>query len=235
MRQRKGCKPNGFKDQLQKKSGAKPGFAVDNREKFDVPKNRRILAYKVYIFFFIFFLKCWIHHFESFLGFQVFQRCVFLPRNKGGKKTSPIVKNIKKHSSTGSSDILVESFRIKKGGKTRWFYRPFEKYARQIGSFPQFSGWKFPKIFELPPPRIHTNHPTPGPPKTTPCMESLVAHVVWKTHVEAQPTKAEGHRRRFRSFDHPMAQQNVAWPYLDVPGKLGSMVNGSMGYFTYTR
>ncbi len=31
-------------------------------------------------------------------------------------------------------------------------FNPFEKYARQIGSFPQGSGWKY-KIFELPPPR----------------------------------------------------------------------------------
>ena len=30
-------------------------------------------------------------------------------------------------------------------------FNPFEKYARQIGSFPQGSGWKY-KIFELPPP-----------------------------------------------------------------------------------
>ena len=31
---------------------------------------------------------------------------------------------------------------------------PFEKYARQIESFPQGSGWKFQKIFELPPPSL---------------------------------------------------------------------------------
>ena len=30
---------------------------------------------------------------------------------------------------------------------------PIEKYARQIGSYPQGSGWKFQKLFELPPPR----------------------------------------------------------------------------------
>ena len=32
-------------------------------------------------------------------------------------------------------------------------FSPFEKCARQIGSSPQFSGWKIPKIFELPPPK----------------------------------------------------------------------------------
>ena len=31
-------------------------------------------------------------------------------------------------------------------------FNPFEKYARQIGNLPQISGWKFQKIFELPPP-----------------------------------------------------------------------------------
>jgi len=31
-------------------------------------------------------------------------------------------------------------------------FNPFEKYDRQIGSFPQGSGMKIPKIFELPPP-----------------------------------------------------------------------------------
>ncbi len=30
---------------------------------------------------------------------------------------------------------------------------PSQKYARQIGSFPQFSGWKFQKYFK-PPPRL---------------------------------------------------------------------------------
>jgi len=36
-----------------------------------------------------------------------------------------------------------------------WFHNPSEKYARQIGSFPQGSGWKFQKIFELPPPVMY--------------------------------------------------------------------------------
>ncbi len=35
---------------------------------------------------------------------------------------------------------------------------PSEKYDRQIGSFPQFSGWKYIKIFELPPPRQPTTY-----------------------------------------------------------------------------
>ena len=40
-----------------------------------------------------------------------------------------------------------------KNTKTSWWFftNPFEKYARQIGSFPQGSGWKL-KMFELPPP-----------------------------------------------------------------------------------
>ena len=32
-------------------------------------------------------------------------------------------------------------------------FNPSQKYAPQIGSFPQGSGWKYQKIFELPPPR----------------------------------------------------------------------------------
>ena len=33
-------------------------------------------------------------------------------------------------------------------GYSWWFFtNPSEKYARQIGSFPQFSGWQY-KIFE---------------------------------------------------------------------------------------
>ena len=42
--------------------------------------------------------------------------------------------------STGAIKILVGGF------------NPSEKYARQIGSFPRESGWKY-KMFELPPPR----------------------------------------------------------------------------------
>ena len=36
-------------------------------------------------------------------------------------------------------------------------FNPSEKYDRQIGSFPQGSGWKY-KIFELPPPRLECKH-----------------------------------------------------------------------------
>ena len=53
----------------------------------------------------------------------------------------------------------------KKSHKTLWKHNPqlvagwtnpFEKYARQIGFIvPKFSGWKFQKLFELPPPKIH--------------------------------------------------------------------------------
>ena len=35
----------------------------------------------------------------------------------------------------------------------RGWTKPFERYARHIGSFPQFSGWTW-NIFELPPPRF---------------------------------------------------------------------------------
>ena len=46
-----------------------------------------------------------------------------------------------------ASTILEGTNRINRelvGGWTN----PFEKYARQIGSFPQGSGWKLPKILE---------------------------------------------------------------------------------------
>ena len=37
------------------------------------------------------------------------------------------------------------SIHAKKSSKLVGGFNPFEKYARQIGSFPQFSGWKFQK------------------------------------------------------------------------------------------
>ena len=43
-----------------------------------------------------------------------------------------------------------------------------KKYARQIGSFPQGSRWKFQKIFELPPPSL-TSH----------CLGLLLFHLWW--------------------------------------------------------
>ena len=45
-------------------------------------------------------------------------------------------------------------------GKTTWCFQPIWKIlASQIGSFPQFSDWKIPKIFELPPPQKNLIHP----------------------------------------------------------------------------
>ena len=38
-------------------------------------------------------------------------------------------------------------------GLTTWWFQPLRKIWVKMGIFPQFSGWKFQKIFELPPPR----------------------------------------------------------------------------------
>ena len=64
-----------------------------------------------------------------------------------GKGSSP-----KSHFSEGKLQVFggitqPKIYRLLVGG-----FNPFEKYARQIGSFPQGSGMKIPKIFELPPP-----------------------------------------------------------------------------------
>ena len=43
---------------------------------------------------------------------------------------------------------------------TSWWFQPvWNSYAHQIGSFPQFSGWKIPRIFELPPPILNVFKP----------------------------------------------------------------------------
>ena len=36
-------------------------------------------------------------------------------------------------------------------------FNPYEKYAREIGSFPEGSGWKFQKICQLPPATIYVH------------------------------------------------------------------------------
>ena len=49
--------------------------------------------------------------------------------------------------------VLYTSWKLTNNSPENPAFNPFEKYARQIRSCnPQFSGWKFPKICELPPP-----------------------------------------------------------------------------------
>ena len=83
-------------------------------------------------------------------------------------------RNLDKNTQKTTTSVLRVSFSWQESGKAGqaramdfkmktswWLNNPFEKYARQIGSSPQGSGLKYPKIFQLPPPRkgnCHTCH-----------------------------------------------------------------------------
>ena len=106
------------------------------------------------------FFKCFHHHTQTIKN-----------RMSLGQKSSPkkwprasAVKWLMVTSSPGSrakadTKVISSSWRFRIAArdvpcneKLVGGFNPVEKYARQNGNLPQFSGWKW-QIFELPPPR----------------------------------------------------------------------------------
>ena len=83
------------------------------------------------------------------------------PNSNGGWKKKLLLNMVSSEKPRRTAEASPLSWLV--GG---WFPHPFEKYSSNWIIFPNFRGWKFPKICELPPPRLriyHTLHALFGP------------------------------------------------------------------------